>query len=81
MPDQKTVYVTDDGDAVMLSVYVASTPADLSCGKLYAGKFTQTSAENCALHQNYHCGCKIKILLRIQTVSRAYGLLLHSQHI
>ena len=48
MPDQKTVYVTDDGDAVMLSVYVASTPADLSCGKLYAGKFTQTSAQNCA---------------------------------
>jgi hypothetical protein len=42
MPDKQTVYITDDGDNVMLGLYVASKPGDMSCGSLYAAKFIQT---------------------------------------
>jgi len=44
MPDQKTVYMTDDGTNVGLFMYVATTAGDLSAGKLYAMKWVQTSA-------------------------------------
>jgi secreted PhoX family phosphatase len=43
-PDKKTVYLTDDGVNDGLYMFVADTAADLSAGKLYAAKWTQTSA-------------------------------------
>ncbi|MFA5234121.1 MAG: alkaline phosphatase PhoX [Sulfurimonas sp.] len=46
MPDEKTVYMSDDGTNVGLFMFVADTAKDLSAGKLYAAKLTQTSADN-----------------------------------
>lgn len=46
MPDEKTVYITDDGTMVGLFKYVANSPRTLSAGTLYAAKLTQTSADN-----------------------------------
>ena len=43
MPDEKTVYLTDDGTNGGLYMFVADTAADLSAGTLYAAKWTQTS--------------------------------------
>jgi len=43
MPDNKTVYMGDDGGYTMLFAYVADTAGDLSAGTLYAAKWTQTS--------------------------------------
>ena len=45
MPDQKTMYMTDDGTNVGLYMYVADTAGDLTAGTLYAMKWNQTSAE------------------------------------
>lgn len=45
MPDEKTVYLSDDGTNVGLFMFVADTPKDLSAGTLYAAKWTQTNAE------------------------------------
>jgi secreted PhoX family phosphatase len=44
MPDQRTVYVGDDGDDVIRAMFVADRPADLSAGTLYAAKWIQTRA-------------------------------------
>ena len=46
MPDQKTVYLTDDGTNVGFYRFVADTAGDLGAGTLYAMKWNQTSAEN-----------------------------------
>jgi secreted PhoX family phosphatase len=46
LPDEKTVYMSDDGTNVGLFRYVADTAQDLGAGTLYAAKFTQTAAEN-----------------------------------
>jgi secreted PhoX family phosphatase len=46
MPDQRTVYMGDDGKYTGLFMFVADTAADLSAGTLYAAKWTQTSAAN-----------------------------------
>ena len=43
MPDQKTVYESDDGTNVGFFMYVADTAANLSAGTLYAAKIAQTS--------------------------------------
>jgi hypothetical protein len=43
MPDQKTVYISDDGENCVLLMFVADLPADLSAGTLYAAKWNQTS--------------------------------------
>ena len=43
MPDQKTVYSTDDGTNVILTMFVADAAGDLSAGTLYAARFYQTS--------------------------------------
>ena len=43
MPDQKTVYSTDDGTNVILTMFVADAAGDLSAGTLYAARFHQTS--------------------------------------
>ncbi len=41
MPDQKTVYMSDDGGGVILFKFVADTAGDLSSGTLYAAQVTQ----------------------------------------
>ncbi len=46
MPDEKTVYLTDDGTNVGLFMFVADAPRDLAKGTLYAGKWTQSSDQN-----------------------------------
>jgi hypothetical protein len=46
MPDKKTVYGGDDGSFRGMFRYVATTAEDLTAGKLYAAKLTQTSADN-----------------------------------
>jgi hypothetical protein len=43
MPDDKTVYQSDDGTNVGLYLYVADGRGDLSAGTLYAAKWLQTS--------------------------------------
>ena len=43
MPDQKTVYMSDDGTNGTLFMFVADTAADLSAGQLYAAKWNQVS--------------------------------------
>ena len=45
MPDEKTVYISDDGTNVGLFRFVADKAGDLSAGTLYAAKWTQTSDE------------------------------------
>ncbi len=44
MPDQKTVYLTDDGTNDAFFMFVAKTAGDLSEGRLYAARWYQTSA-------------------------------------
>jgi secreted PhoX family phosphatase len=46
MPDNKTVYASDDGTNVAIFKYIADTEQDLSAGTLYSAKWTQTSSEN-----------------------------------
>jgi len=46
MPDQKTVYLSDDGTNGALFMFIAKEPKDLSEGTLYAAKLTQTSDRN-----------------------------------
>ncbi len=45
MPDQRTVYLSDDGTGTVFFKFVTDTPGDLSAGTLYAAKATQ-DAEN-----------------------------------
>jgi secreted PhoX family phosphatase len=42
MPDNKTVYSSDDGTNTAFWKFVANTPGDLSSGTLYGAKLTQT---------------------------------------
>lgn len=46
LPDQRTVYMSDDGTNVGLFMFVADTAGDLSAGTLHAAKFTQISDVN-----------------------------------
>lgn len=46
MPDQKTVYLSDDGTNVGLFMFVADQPGDLSAGTLYAAKWNQIDDAN-----------------------------------
>ncbi|MFK7931166.1 MAG: alkaline phosphatase PhoX [Myxococcota bacterium] len=46
MPDQRTVYMTDDGVNGGFFMYLADAAGDLSAGTLYAAKWNQTSAES-----------------------------------
>lgn len=41
MPDEKTVYISDDGTNVGFFMFVADNAGDLSAGKLYAAKWKQ----------------------------------------
>jgi len=45
MPDEKTVYLTDDGYDVLRLMFVADRPRDLSSGTIYAAKWVQTSGK------------------------------------
>jgi secreted PhoX family phosphatase len=45
MPDEKTVYLSDDGTNVALFMFVADKKRDLSSGTLYAAKWEQRSAK------------------------------------
>ncbi len=45
MPDQKTVYISDDGTNVGFFMFVADEPGKLDAGTLYAAKWTQTSSD------------------------------------
>src|SRR5262249_33695956 len=46
MPDQKTVYLGDDGDDVIRAMFVADRPTDLSAGTLYVARWIQTDGRN-----------------------------------
>ncbi|SON56365.1 alkaline phosphatase [Hartmannibacter diazotrophicus] len=46
LPDEKTVYMSDDGSNVGLYRFVADVAGKLDSGRLYAAKWEQTSAEN-----------------------------------
>ncbi|WP_017446042.1 PhoX family protein [Gayadomonas joobiniege] len=46
MPDNRTVYLSDDGTNVGLFMFVADQEKDLSAGTLYAVKWNQVSKEN-----------------------------------
>jgi uncharacterized protein len=46
MPDQKTVYMSDDGTGVVFFKFVADQPGDLSAGTLYAAKMTQDEGDD-----------------------------------
>jgi secreted PhoX family phosphatase len=46
MPDEKTVYMTDDGTDVGFFMFLADTAGDLSAGTMYAAKWEQTSGDN-----------------------------------
>lgn len=46
MPDQKTVYLSDDGNNVGLFMFIADNAGDLSSGSLYAAKWLQRSKRN-----------------------------------
>ncbi|MEV8465710.1 alkaline phosphatase PhoX [Fluviibacterium sp. DFM31] len=41
MPDQKTVYLSDDGTGVVFFKFIADTAGDLSAGTLFAAKIVQ----------------------------------------
>lgn len=48
MPDNKTVYLSDDGAGVVFFKFVADTAGDLTAGTLYAAKMTQQDESNAA---------------------------------
>ena len=48
MPDQKTVYLTDDGYDTVLFKFVADDAGDLSAGTLYGAKVTQDNSRDSA---------------------------------
>jgi uncharacterized protein len=46
MPDEKTVYLSDDGTGGVFFKFVADQPGDLSSGTLYAAKMTQDEGKD-----------------------------------
>lgn len=46
MPDSRTAYKGDDGNDVVLTMFVADKPSDLTSGSLYAAKLQQTDVTN-----------------------------------
>jgi hypothetical protein len=47
MPDEKTVYGTDDGTNVMFSMFIANEAQNIHEGTAYCAKYIQTSPEGC----------------------------------
>ena len=52
MPDLKTVYLSDDGEATVFFKFIAETPGDLTRGSLYAAKLTQDRNKEGLLKKN-----------------------------
>lgn len=50
LPDERTVYLSDDGYSVGWFLFVADTPRDLSAGRLYAAKLVQEAREGGGRH-------------------------------
>jgi len=48
MPDQRTVFLSDDGGSVVFFKFVADSAGDMSSGTLYAAKVTQATGINSA---------------------------------
>jgi len=48
MPDERTVYLSDDGYDTVLFKFIADTAGDLSSGTLYAAKVTQDDSSDSA---------------------------------
>jgi secreted PhoX family phosphatase len=46
MPDQRTVYISDDGTNVGFYMFIADKPGDLSAGTLYAATWLQLDAKH-----------------------------------
>jgi secreted PhoX family phosphatase len=46
MPDQKTVFLSDDGNGVVFFKFVADVAGNMSAGTLYAAKVTQANAND-----------------------------------
>jgi uncharacterized protein len=46
MPDSRTAYKGDDGNDIMMTMFVADRPQDLTSGSLYAAKLHQTDASD-----------------------------------
>ena len=49
MPDERTVYLSDDGYETVLFKFVADTAGDLSSGTLYAARVTQDNSSDSAI--------------------------------
>lgn len=49
MPDEKTVYLSDDGTGTVFFKFVADTAGDLTAGTLYAAKATQDASSDPAV--------------------------------
>ena len=49
MPDERTVYLTDDGYETVLFKFVAETSGDLSAGTLYASKVAQDATRDSSI--------------------------------
>ncbi len=45
LPDERSVYLSEDSTNSPLGLFIADTPRDLSAGTIYAAKFTQTDNE------------------------------------
>lgn len=45
MPDQRTVFLSDDGTGTILFKFIADTAGDMSSGTLYAAKVTQSDSK------------------------------------
>ena len=48
MPDERTVYLTDDGSDTVLFKFISDTARDLSSGTLYAARVTQDDSSDSA---------------------------------
>ena len=46
IPDERTVYMGDDGRDVVFFMFIADKPRDLSAGTLYAARWEQSEAAN-----------------------------------
>ena len=49
MPDQKTVYLSDDGTDVVFFKFIAERAGDLSSGTMYAAKVTQDEGDDSSI--------------------------------
>lgn len=60
MPDNKTAYLSDDGDGTVFFKFVANTAGDLSSGTLYAAKVVQDKDANGLIKDASKAGLNIE---------------------